>query len=295
MNPANLPAGEGPPSLTIEAAVATIRLCRPSQRNSLHDEDLHALLHHFARLEADTAVRVVVLAASTQGQRNPLFSAGYHVSGFDSDQHDPMLFAHVPEALARLRPITVCALGGSVYGGATDLMLACDLRVGLAGTQFRMPATALGLHYYPGGLQRYVSRLGLALAQRAFLTAQAIPIKELADAGGFDSAVTTLVSKVASLAPLAAQLTKQSLNELSMGNFDETRFREREARAGRPDLPANSRSDRDPLLARRPREAQTPAACFQTRPRPSAQRLRVFRACPSSMPKGDRSRRKAQP
>jgi enoyl-CoA hydratase/carnithine racemase len=45
----------------------------------------------------------------------------------------------------------VCALNGSVYGGATDLMLACDLSVGLPGVEFRMPATALGLHYYPGG------------------------------------------------------------------------------------------------------------------------------------------------
>lgn len=82
----------------------------------------------------------------------------------------------------------------------------------------------------------------MALAQRAFLTAQALPIKELADVGlftsvaapgGFDSAVASPVSKVASMAPLAAQLNKQSLNELSMGNFDETRLREREARTAR--------------------------------------------------------------
>ena len=53
-----------------------------------------------------------------------------------------------------------------------------------------MPA-ARGLHYYPSGLQRYVSRLGLALAQRAFLTAQALPIKELADAGLFVSVEDT--------------------------------------------------------------------------------------------------------
>ncbi len=53
------------------------------------------------------------------------------------------------DALAALRPITVCALNGSVYGGATDLVLACDLGIGLTGIEFRMPATALGLHYSP--------------------------------------------------------------------------------------------------------------------------------------------------
>jgi enoyl-CoA hydratase/carnithine racemase len=53
----------------------------------------------------------------------------------------------VPETLARARPVTICALNGSVYGGATDVVLACDLRIGLQGLEWRMPATALGLHY----------------------------------------------------------------------------------------------------------------------------------------------------
>ncbi len=242
MNPATPPADEGPPSLTIDGAVATIRLRRPAQRNSLHGVDLHTLLRHFAQLDADPAVRVVVLSAATGGQPKPVFSAGYHVAGFESGEHDPMLFERVAEALARLRPITVCALRGSVYGGATDLVLACDLRVGLAGTEFRMPAAALGLHYYPSGLRRYVSRLGLGLAQRAFLTAQALPIKELAAVGlfqhlaeaeDFDAALAALVESVVHLAPLAAQLTKQSLNELAAGHCDEASLRERELRTTR--------------------------------------------------------------
>jgi enoyl-CoA hydratase/carnithine racemase len=167
---------EGPPTLTTEGSVATITLRRPSQRNSLHDEDLRVLLRYFAQLDADVSVRVLVLRAATEGQAKPVFSAGYFVGGFEAEGHDPSLFEQVPQALARMRPITVCALQGSVYGGATDLMLACDLRLGLLGAEFRMPATALGLHYYPSGLRRYVSRLGLGLAQQAFLTARALPI-----------------------------------------------------------------------------------------------------------------------
>ena len=241
MNAAQPPADEGPPSLAMDGAVATIRLRRPAQRNSLHGVDLNTLLRHFSQLDADPEVRVVVLSSATEGQPKPVFSAGYFVAGFDGE-HDPMLFERVAEALARLRPITVCALRGSVYGGATDLVLACDLRVGLAGTEFRMPAAALGLHYYPSGLRRYVSRLGLGLAQRAFLTAQALPIEELAavglfqhlaDAEGFDAALAALVDSVANLAPLAAQLTKLSLNELAAGCYDEPSLRERELRTTR--------------------------------------------------------------
>jgi enoyl-CoA hydratase/carnithine racemase len=230
---------EGPPLLDMANGVATITLRRPSQRNSLHDADLHALLRMFEQLDADASVRVVILGAQTQGQRKPVFSAGYHVAGFDGAGHDPQLFERVPDALERLRPITVCALAGSVYGGATDLVLACDLRVALAGSEWRMPANALGLHYYPSGLRRYVTRLGLNLAKRAFLTAQTLPIETLnqvpglfeaiVDADDFDAALNSLVGTLTTLAPLSLQATKQSLNEIAAGDYDLRRLRERES------------------------------------------------------------------
>lgn len=226
------------PCLSVADGIATICLRRPAQRNSLRDADLHALLGLFAQLDANTAVRVVVLTAETMGQKRPVFCAGYHVGGFDSADHDPRLFEQVPDALERLRPLTLCALNGSVYGGATDLVLACDLRVALAGSEFRMPAATLGLHYYPSGLRRYVSRLGTDVAKQAFLTAKPIAVESPALSGvfeaiapteTFDATVTSLAQTVAALAPLAAQATKASLNEIAAGVHDLARLREREA------------------------------------------------------------------
>ena len=233
-----------PPLLRIDGPVATVTLNRPARRNALHDEDLHALLSIFVRLDADPAIRVVVLAASTAGQTRPVFSAGYNLAGLDGADHGgPGLFERVPDALEALRPVTVCALRGSVYGGATDLVLACDLRVGLAGTEFRMPAAAIGLHYYPSGLRRYVSRLGVDTAKRAFLTARALPIERLdalglletlaPDEAAFDAALAGLVDTVAGLAPIAAQGMKRSLNDLAAGRDDLQALRERETRARR--------------------------------------------------------------
>lgn len=226
------------PSLTIDGGVATIRLRRPAQRNSLRDADLHWLLDTCAALDADEQVRVVVLAADTSGQKRPVFCAGYDVSGFDSAAHDPRLFEKVPDAIEALRPVTLCALGGSVHGGATDIALACDLRIAVAGGEFRMPACALGLHYYPSGLRRYVSRLGVNGAKRAFLKAQPIryedlhawgAVEEVVPADAFPAAVEALARHLASLAPLALQGTKRSIDEIARGDFDETRLRGREA------------------------------------------------------------------
>ncbi len=61
--------------------------------------------------------------------------------------------------IVRFSVPTLCLLNGSVHGGVTDLALCCDFRI--------------GVHYYPGGIWRYVTVLGLALP-KSFLTAQAI-------------------------------------------------------------------------------------------------------------------------
>src|SRR5260370_42637681 len=74
------------------------------------------------------------------------------------------------DRLEDLRLPTICALNGSVYGGATDLALACDFRIGVEGMELGMPASRLGVHYYLSGMRRYVTRLGLGAAKRLFLT-----------------------------------------------------------------------------------------------------------------------------
>lgn len=225
------------PVLHRDGGVATITLNRPAQRNRLENADLKALLAHFETVNRDPSVRVLVLTANTSGQPKPVFCAGYDIGGFDEVGHGASFFEAIPEALAALRPVSIGALNGSVYGGATDLALACDLRMGLLGSEWRMPATALGLHYYPSGLQRFVSRLGLAGARRAFLTARPFTARQLDTLGVFEAlvgpedwAVTqhALVQDILALAPWALQETKKSLNEIEAGRADGAVLRERE-------------------------------------------------------------------
>src|SRR6202166_4544194 len=60
------------PILDIEGSRATIRLNRPRHLNRLQPEDLDALLKLFDRIEADSAIRVLVLTGTGRA-----FSAGY--------------------------------------------------------------------------------------------------------------------------------------------------------------------------------------------------------------------------
>jgi enoyl-CoA hydratase/carnithine racemase len=226
------------PVLTVAGGIASLTLNRPAHRNRLEEGDLRGLLAQFEQINADRSIRVLKLGANTQGQARPVFSSGYHLGSFNDQDSDPQLFERTANALAALRPITVCALKGSVYGGATDLMLACDFSIGLIGTEMRMPAAALGLHYYPGGLQRYVARMGLARAKRAFLSARPFSaemllqmgcLEALVDAAHFDATVDQLLDDIVQMAPLAVQATKQSLNDIAAGLVDLPTLREREA------------------------------------------------------------------
>ena len=215
------------PRFEVHEGVASITLARPGHRNRIQNEDLSTLLELFGRIDRDPAIRAVVITAEVLPDR-PVFSAGYHTGEFDAGPPE-VGFESVVQALERLRPVTICALNGSVYGGATDFVLACDLAVGAEGIEMRMPAAALGLHYYGSGLVRYVSRLGVNVAKQAFLTGQAIKaetllrvgyVQELLPAAELQPHVQQLAHRVAGLAPLALESLKVSLNEIARGEAD---------------------------------------------------------------------------
>jgi enoyl-CoA hydratase/carnithine racemase len=223
------------PRFAVAHGIARITLARPAYRNRLHNEDLALLLQLFERIDADDSIRVVVLSAEVLAQR-PVFSAGYNTGEFEEGK-PAVAFEQVADALEQLRPLTVCALNGSVYGGATDFVLACDFAIGAEGIEMRMPAATLGLHYYASGVRRYVSRLGVTVAKRAFLTGLPLDaqtllrvgyLQELVPAAELEARVVAFTAHLATLAPLAVQSLKASLNEIARGEFDLQRLRERE-------------------------------------------------------------------
>lgn len=221
------------PALAVGAdGVATITLRRPQHLNRLHREDLRALLAHFESLAADPAPRALVITG--QGRA---FCAGFHLGELDGAD-DPRLFETMVDAFEALPLPTIARLNGSVYGGATDLALACDFRIGVTGMELRMPAARLGLHYYPNGLRRYVSRLGVAAAKRLFLLAEAVPADGLLALGyldalvapeALDAEVARHAAALAANAPLAVRGMKRSLDEIARGSFDLDAMRAREA------------------------------------------------------------------
>ena len=221
-----------PPLLDIAGARATIRLNRPKHLNRLQPDDLDVLTKLFDQIEADPAIRVMVLTGTGRA-----FSAGYDLNSVAARATSAVeqksagsAFEVVVNRLEDIGVPTICRLNGGVYGGSTDLALACDFRIGIDSCEMFMPAARLGLHYYKSGIKRYVSRLGADNARKLFLTAQKIGAAEMLRIGyltavvpgeALDEEVDRLASILAGNAPIAMRGIKRAINEFSRGELDE--------------------------------------------------------------------------
>ena len=218
------------PILTIAHGRAHLRLNRPREHNRLEPADLARLVEMFNSIDADVSIRTLVITGTGKS-----FSSGFHIGALaerkkdSSTPHDPDAFEKMVDRLEALRVPTIAALNGGVYGGATDLALACDCRLGVPDMRMFMPAARLDIVYYPSGLNRYVTRLGLAAAKKMFLTAEPIEADELLRVGYLDEIVPadqlatraeTLAATIAANAPLAVAATKRALNQVAAGKLD---------------------------------------------------------------------------
>ena len=232
-----------PPIVTIAEGRATIRLNRPRQHNRIEPDDLAVLRETFARIDDDPGVRVLVLTGTGKS-----FSSGYHIGALverhaakpgNADEPGSDSFERTVDRLEALRVPTIAALNGSVYGGSTDLALACDFRIGVEGMRMLMPAARLGIVYYPSGIERYVARLGIGAAKKLFLTAQPIDTQEMLRIGYLDECVPAadlaarvdaLAAILAGNAPLALAGLKRAINEIAGGRLDRTELAAARAR-----------------------------------------------------------------
>lgn len=218
------------PDLVIEGRIATIRFRNPAYANRLSPIDLDVIKQHI-----DTVNRreqVLVLRFIADGK---YFCSGYDISSMAADSApSATYFGDTVDLIEKARPVTIVAINGGVYGGGTDLCLACDFRLGVNTANMFMPAARLGLHFYPGGLVRYITRLGLNHAKKLFLTSQKIEAEEMLKMGFIDEMLEPehllvrldeLSEQIAGMAPIALLGIKKHLNLIARGVVEEQAIR----------------------------------------------------------------------
>lgn len=208
------------PSLEIVGAVARITFRRPREHNRIDPDDIAVIDAHLAAVEANADVRVLLFT----GTGDKTFSSGYTIDAIV--ERLDRGFEDMLDRIERFPLPTLCVLNGSVYGGATDLALCCDFRIGLRGIRMLMPASRFGLHYYPGGLRRYVTQLGSVETKRLFLTGRPIDadamlrvgfLTDLVDAADLDACVETYLGDIAACVPSTLRSVKRQINAIAAG------------------------------------------------------------------------------
>jgi methylglutaconyl-CoA hydratase len=133
---------------SIENGIATLRICRPAEMNSLDADTARLVRDAVQRFAADSAVRVMVLAGEGK-----VFSAGgdfnWVLTWPDLDaitRHagaDAMMGA--VQAVYDFPKPSIARVHGPAVGGGVGLMLACDFAVATSTARFGLTSVRNGL------------------------------------------------------------------------------------------------------------------------------------------------------
>ena len=204
--------------------IAIFTINNPRKQNALSRElidELCAALEEMRKVEA----RVIVLRAPAGAK---VFSAGHDVRELPTTGRDPLTYNDPLRRVIRLIesfPAPVIAMvEGSVWGGACELVMSCDLIVAGDDSTFAITPAKWGVPYNISGVQNFLNTGGMPLCKEMLFTAQPVGAKRLVEQGivshavpreELESLTRTIAEQIAQNSPLVISLLKEELRLLS--------------------------------------------------------------------------------
>lgn len=195
-------------------AVSTVTLNRPERRNAIDGALRTAIRETFAELDADDAIRVVILTGA-----GTAFCAGIDLAD-GAAAPDPARSRPVAEPLWRFTKPVVAAMNGPAVGGGLELALACDIRIAAERARFGLPEVRIGSLPGSGGTQRLPRIVGPGRAAAMILTGELIDAAAALASGlvtavhpddELAAAAADLAGRIAANAPLSLVAAKAAL------------------------------------------------------------------------------------
>lgn len=211
-------------SLTVErdGGFAVVTLNRPQRMNALSRALIAEIGAAFTALGAERDVRVIILT----GSGDKAFCAGA-----DLKERKTMPPARVPDFVRNIRRTmddvealpqpTIAVVNGFAFGGGTELLLACDLRVAAAHAQFGLTETTLAIIPGAGGTQRLPRLVGRSRAKDLILTGRKLDaveaeriglVNRIAPAGKLAETAVELARTIAANGPVAVRAAKAAID-----------------------------------------------------------------------------------
>ena len=151
-------------------------------------------------------VGIVIKAQCAKG----VWSAGHDIRELPQNGEDPLAYDVPMEQLLRCvqeTPIPVIAcVSGTVWGGACDLCLSCDMIISSSTATFAITPAKIGIPYNASGIMHFINQLGLNKAREMFFLATPIKAEDALNVG--------LINRIAEPDQLENVLEEQFLNPL---------------------------------------------------------------------------------
>jgi len=211
----------------VDGPLGTITLNNPKKRNCLSTALINEICSALDEFEA-LDVQVVMLRAPAGSK---VWCAGYDVNELPQAGRDPLPYAAPFERLLRRvqdypGPI-IAMIEGSVWGGACDLALTCDILVGCETASFAVTPAKIGIPYNISGMIHFINILGVNKAKEMFYTATPISapdalnvgiLNHLVPAADLERVARDIANKILQNAPLAVKAFKKQFLLLSKGH-----------------------------------------------------------------------------
>ena len=154
--------------------VGVIWMNRPEVRNAFNETMITELSMAFKALDADDAIRAVVLAG-----RGPSFCAGADLNwmkkmagySYEENFEDALELANMLYNLRSMKKPTIARVHGHAFAGGMGLVSACDMAVASFEAEFCLSEVKLGL--IPATIGPYVvAAMGTRACRRYMLTGE---------------------------------------------------------------------------------------------------------------------------
>ena len=184
-------------------------------------EEITSALEGFRALE----IRAVVLRAQPGIK---VWSAGHDVNELPLRGRDPLGWNDPLRILIRsIQEFPAPVIGmieGSVWGGACEVAMACDILIATPDAAFAITPAKLGVPYNLGGLMTLINMIPLPIVKEMLFTAQPLPADQALNLGiinyikandEIESFVFDMAQRIANNSPLSISSMKDSLRLLS--------------------------------------------------------------------------------
>ena len=204
--------------------IGTVAFDNYAKRNALSRALIAEVLAAFDRFKKDAA-RAVVLRSATNEK---VWSTGHDVDELPKADIDPLPYGDPLEQLMRAVkafPAPVLAMvHGSVWGGACELVMACDIVIADETTTFAITPAKLGVPYNAAGFLNFISRLPLNIVKEMFFTADPVTaeraervgiVNMIVPSAELEARTYAMAKTIARRSPAAIAAYKEAIRVLS--------------------------------------------------------------------------------